>query len=65
LEVGVNIEMHGGQESPINGEGRVRGASISTISMEAERAVAIAGHLIGTTTAQTIRGCADCFSLAH
>ncbi|KFP48317.1 hypothetical protein N323_10012, partial [Cathartes aura] len=65
LEVRVDIEVHGGQESPVDGEGGVRGASVSAISMGAERAVAIAGQPVGTAAAQAIRGCAGCFSSAH
>ncbi|KFZ68842.1 hypothetical protein N338_11596, partial [Podiceps cristatus] len=65
LEVGVDIEVHRGQESPIDGEGGVRGASVSAVSMEAERAVAIAGHPVGTAVAQAIRGRAGCFSSVH
>ncbi|KFP62284.1 hypothetical protein N322_12842, partial [Cariama cristata] len=61
----VDIKVHRGQESPVDGEGGIRGASVSTISMEAERAVAIAGQPIGTAAAQAIRGCAGCFSSAH
>ncbi|KFO10625.1 hypothetical protein N312_11680, partial [Balearica regulorum gibbericeps] len=65
LEVRVDIEVHRGQESPINGEGGVRGASVSAISVEAESAIAIAGHPVGTAAAQAIRGRAGCFSSAH
>ncbi|KFP10615.1 hypothetical protein Z169_13103, partial [Egretta garzetta] len=65
LEVRVDIEVHGGQESPVDGEGGVRGASVFTICMEAERVIAIAGHPVGTAAAQAIRGCAGCFSSAH
>ncbi|KFM01493.1 hypothetical protein AS27_07368, partial [Aptenodytes forsteri] len=65
LEVGVNIEVHGGQESPVDGEGGVRGALVSAISVEAESAVAIAGYPVGTAAAQAIWGCAGCFSSAH
>lgn len=65
LELRVDVEVHGGQESPIDGEGRVRGASVSDISVEAERAVAVAGRLVGTAAAQAIRGRAGCFSSAH
>ncbi|KFQ61029.1 hypothetical protein N334_10827, partial [Pelecanus crispus] len=65
LEVGVDIKAHRGQESPVNGEGGVRGASIFTVSVEAERAIAIAGHPAGTAAAQAIRGCAGGFSSAH
>ncbi|KFV56393.1 hypothetical protein N328_02856, partial [Gavia stellata] len=65
LEVRVNIKVHGGQESPVDGEGGVRGASVSAISVEAERAIAVAGHPVGTAAAQAIRGRASCFSSAH
>ncbi|KFW06447.1 hypothetical protein N327_00677, partial [Fulmarus glacialis] len=65
LEVRVDIEVHGGQKCPIDGEGGVRGASVSAISVEAERAIAIAGHPVGTAAAQVIRGRAGCFSSAH
>lgn len=57
--------MHGGQESPVDGEGGIRGAPVSAISVEAERAVAIAGQPVGTAAAQAIRGRAGCFSSAH
>ncbi|KFO89666.1 hypothetical protein N320_05031, partial [Buceros rhinoceros silvestris] len=60
LEVGVNVEVHGGQKPPIDGEGRIRGASVPAVSMEAERAVATAGHRVGTAAAQEIRGRAGC-----
>ncbi|KFQ35399.1 hypothetical protein N332_02658, partial [Mesitornis unicolor] len=59
LEVGVDVEVHGGQESPVDGEGGVRGALVSTIS------VAIAGQAVGTAAAQAIRGRAGCSSSAH
>ncbi|KFO72664.1 hypothetical protein N303_01303, partial [Cuculus canorus] len=65
LEVGVDIKVHGGHESPINGEGGVRGALVSTVSVEAGRTVAVAGRPVGTAVAQAIRGCAGCFSSAH
>ncbi|KFQ08385.1 hypothetical protein N330_03175, partial [Leptosomus discolor] len=61
----VDIKVNGGQESPVDGEGGVRGALVSTISMEAERAVATAGQPVGTAAAQAIRGRAGCFSSAH
>ncbi|KFQ83231.1 hypothetical protein N335_06085, partial [Phaethon lepturus] len=61
----VDIEVHGGQESPVDGEGGVRGASVSTVFMEAERAITIAGQPVGTAAAQAIRGRAGCFSSAH
>ncbi|KFW73891.1 hypothetical protein N336_05315, partial [Phalacrocorax carbo] len=65
LEVGVDIEVQGGQESPVDGEGGVRGASVSAIFVEAERAIAIAGRPVGAAAAQAIRGRAGCFSSAH
>ncbi|KFP38325.1 hypothetical protein N324_02452, partial [Chlamydotis macqueenii] len=61
----VDIEVHGGQEALVDGERGVRGALVSAISVEAEGAVAIAGHSVGTAVAQAIRGCAGCFSSAH
>ncbi|EOA93551.1 hypothetical protein Anapl_07527, partial [Anas platyrhynchos] len=63
LEVGVDIKVHGSQEPPIDGE--VRGALVSAISVEAEGAVAIAGHAVGAAAAQAIWGRAGCFSSAH
>lgn len=55
LEVGVDVKVRGGQKSPIDGEGGVRGASVPTVP------VAIAGQATGAAAAQAIRGCASCF----
>ncbi|KFV07145.1 hypothetical protein N340_06206, partial [Tauraco erythrolophus] len=64
LEVRVDVEVHRGQERPIDGEGGVRGAAVPAVSMEAERAGVTAGHSVGAAAARIIRGRAGCCS-AH
>ncbi|KFR03100.1 hypothetical protein N306_02246, partial [Opisthocomus hoazin] len=65
LEVGIDVEVHRGQEPLVDGEGGVGGAPVPAIPVEAECAVTIAGQPVGTAAAQAIRGRAGCFSSAH